>query len=85
MNSTESFAIIINLRCVTTKFTKELLHSVLKPFKGKWPQKFLLSHFERDSKGKYEKSISELDILSLPSWIFVDMHDTSQVGPCILP
>ena len=59
---------------------------------GKWQQKFLSSHLKETPKLHVQfyyriltlalfREIFSLEILScLPSWIFVDMHDTSQVG-----
>ena len=61
-------------------------------FKGKWQQNFLSSYLKETSKQYievyYRIFISALfdetfglEIFSCPpSWIFLDMHDTSQLG-----
>ena len=60
--------------------------------KGKWQQNFLSSHLKETPKQYIEvyyrilissllREIFSLEIFSCPpSWIFVDMHDTSQLG-----
>ena len=61
-------------------------------FKGKWQQKFLSSYLTETPK-QYIKVYYRIFISALfgemfwleifsrpPSWIFVDMHDTSQLG-----
>ena len=62
------------------------------PLKGKWQKKFLSSHLKETPKQYIEVyyrilisalfgEIFRLEIFSCPpSWIFVDMHDTSQLG-----
>ena len=61
-------------------------------FKGKWQQIFLSSHLKETPKQYMEvcyrnvisalfREIFSFEIFSCPpSWIFVDMHDTSQLG-----
>ena len=60
--------------------------------KGKWQQSFLSSHLKETPKQYTEVyyrifisaligEIFSMEIFSCPpSWIFVDMHDTSQLG-----
>ena len=62
------------------------------PLKGKWQQIFLSSHLKETPKQYMEvyyrifisalfREIFSFEIFSCPpSWIFVDMHDTSQLG-----
>ena len=65
---------------------------MLCTLKGKWQQIFLSSHFKETPKQYIEvywrilisalfREIFSFEMLSCPpSWIFVDMHDTSQQG-----
>ena len=69
-----------------------ITHIPIPLIKGKWQQMFLSSHLKETLKQYMEayyrifrsalfREIFSFEIFSFPpSWIFVDMHDTSQLG-----